>query len=170
MPNVFIGAGSNVEPALHLRVAVTALAERFGELMCSEVYRSPPYGFEGAPFLNMVIGFRTARSPDDVKRVLKQIEYDGGRTPSTERFSSRTLDLDLLLYGATVDPARRLPRGDVLRYPFVLAPLAEIAPGLRHPLTGQRLDREWAVRSRDVHDLERLGRIESLEMREPVIG
>lgn len=161
MPDVFIGAGSNIEPAHHLRLAVAALAERFGELLCSDVYRSPPYGFEGAPFLNMVIGFRTSDSPDDIERELNDIEYEGGRRRRCERFSSRTLDLDLLLYGAAVDPARRLPRVDILLYPFVLAPLVEIAPGLRHPLTGQRLDREWAARRVTVHDLERLGRIES---------
>jgi len=158
MVDVYVGAGSNIEPERYLRLAVSALEERFGRIRCSNVYRSPSYGFQGADFLNMVFAFSTAGGPDDVERELYDIEYEGGRIRRTERFSSRTLDLDLLLFGQAVDAPRRLPRDDVRRYPFVLAPLAELAPALRHPLTGAELADEWrAMRERGGITLERLG-------------
>lgn len=163
MADVYVGAGSNIEPERHLRLAASALEERFGRIRCSHVYRSPAFGFHGADFLNMVFAFPTDRDPDDVERELYDIEYEGGRVRRVERFSSRTLDLDLLLFGAAIDAARRLPRDDVRRYPFVLAPLAELAPTLRHPLTGLTLEEEWrAMRDRGGIVLERLGTLDSL--------
>jgi len=160
MVEVYVGAGSNIEPARHLKLAAAALAERFPGLRCSDVYRSPAFGFTGAPFLNMVFAFEFTGSPDDVERELNDIEYEGGRVRRGERFSSRTLDLDLLLFGGMVDAERRLPRDDVLRYPFVLGPLAEIAPDLRHPLTGRPIGVEWAERRAEATRLERVGPLE----------
>lgn len=158
MVDVYIGVGSNIEPERHLRLAVDALEARFGPIRCSSVYRSPAFGFCGADFLNMVCAFSTDRGADDIERELHDIEYEGGRLRRAERFSSRTLDLDLLLFGEAVDVPRRLPRSDVLRYPFVLAPLAELAPALRHPLTGASLADEWRVmQGRGGVVLERVG-------------
>ena len=160
MVEVYVGAGSNIEPARHLKLAAAALAERFPGLRCSDVYRSPAFGFSGAPFLNMVFAFEFTGSPDDVERELHDIEYEGGRVRRGERFSSRTLDLDLLLFGGMVDADCRLPRDDVLRYPFVLGPLAEIAADLRHPLTGRPIGVEWAERRAAATRLERIGPLE----------
>jgi len=163
MVDVYVGAGSNIEPERHLRLAISALVERFGRIRCSNVYRSPSYGFQGADFLNAVFAFSTEGGPDDVERELYDIEYEGGRVRRAERFSSRTLDLDLLLFGGAVDASRRLPRDDVRRYPFVLAPLAELAPALRHPLTGIELADEWrAMRGRGGIVLERLGPLDRI--------
>jgi len=158
MVDVYVGVGSNIEPERHLRLAVEALEARFGRIRCSSIYKSPSFGFRGADFLNMVCAFSTDRGPDDVERELHDIEYEGGRLRRGERFSSRTLDLDLLLFGDSVDAQRRLPRSDVLRYPFVLGPLAELAPTLRHPLTGVSFAEEWkAMQERGGVALERLG-------------
>jgi 2-amino-4-hydroxy-6-hydroxymethyldihydropteridine diphosphokinase len=161
MADVYVGAGSNIEPVRHLRLAVAALEARFGAVGCSDVYRSKAFGFDGDDFLNMVIAFSAAGTPDDVERELCDIEYEGGRIRRAQRFSPRTLDLDLLLFGAAVDPTRRLPRDDVLRYPFVLAPLVDLVPELRHPLTGRRLGTEWQAR-RASNALARLGRLKEL--------
>ena len=144
MVDVYVGAGSNIEPERWLESGVAALNERFGRLVCSDVFSSPSFGFSGPDFLNLVVGFSTEADPDAVEGVLDDIEYEGGRRRRGPRFASRELDLDLLLYGAMVDPRRRVPRDDICRYPFVLAPLADIAPGLRHPLTGRRVEDEWA--------------------------
>lgn len=142
MPEVFVGCGSNLAPEDNLRRALTALEREFGQLTVSGVYESPAYGFDGPDFLNLVVGFTSAAGADAIEAVLSRLENDGGR--GAARSGSRTLDLDLLLYGCRVDAARRLPRADILRYPFVLAPLAEIAPELVHPLTGQRMAAAWA--------------------------
>lgn len=144
MVDVYVGVGSNIQPEVHLRVAVAALEDRFGAVRLSSVFRSPAFGFTGDDFLNMVASFATNADADAVEAALSGIEYGEGRQRGDERFSARTLDLDLLLYGATVDARRRLPRDDVSRYPFVLAPLAELAPDLRHPLTGCSIREEWS--------------------------
>jgi 2-amino-4-hydroxy-6-hydroxymethyldihydropteridine diphosphokinase len=152
MPDVFVGLGSNIDPAEHLRWALGALNEHFGPLRISSVYLSPALGFAGADFLNMVAGFDASTGPDAVETVLSALENERGRDQS-DRSGSRTLDLDLLLYGARVDAMRRLPRADVLRYPFVLAPLAEIAPGLIHPVTGVPILAAWRAIAGQCRDL-----------------
>ena len=138
MPEVFVGCGSNIEPERHLLWALRELEKEFGPLRCSGVYRSAAYGFEGPDFLNMVVGFSTGRPVDAVEGVLSDLETQCGRGVD-KRSGSRTLDLDLLLFGQRVDPAWRLPREDVLRYSFVRIPLAELAPELRHPVTGMAI-------------------------------
>ncbi len=142
MPRVYVGLGSNIEPEANLREAERRLSAELGPLDCSRVYRSPPYGFAGDDFLNMVVRFTSRAGPAAVDAVLTRIEDAAGRT--SERRGARTLDLDLLLYGARVDAGQRLPRTDVLEYPFVLAPLAELAPDAVHPVTGERHSQAWA--------------------------
>lgn len=138
---VYVGLGSNIEPGPNLRAAVRQLAAELGPLARSRVYRSPPYGFSGADFLNMVVGFDSGAPPAEIDARLSRIEDAAGR--SSERRGSRTLDLDLLLHGARVAAAERLPRADVLEYPFVLAPLSELAPDAAHPVTGERFAAAW---------------------------
>ncbi|MGD8340664.1 MAG: 2-amino-4-hydroxy-6-hydroxymethyldihydropteridine diphosphokinase [Gammaproteobacteria bacterium] len=139
MPDVYVGCGSNVEPEQNLRWALRELEQQFGPLRRSRVYRSAAYGFEGPDFLNLVVAFSTDRTVAAVEGVLSELETVCGRDDGT-RSGSRTLDLDLLLFGERVDAAWRLPREDILRYSFVWIPLAELAPGLRHPVTGVAIE------------------------------
>lgn len=163
MPEVYVGFGSNVEPETHLAEALAELTRRFGPLDCSSLYRSPAFGFAGDDFLNLVAGFSSEIDADGVDEILSRTEYAGGRKRGPVRFAPRTLDLDLLLYGSAVDPRRRLPREDVLFYPFVLAPLAEIAPEIRHPVTGESLGESWArMNAAGQHRCTRLGLVERL--------
>lgn len=157
MVDVYVGLGSNVDPERHLRKAIAALRRRYGDLRCSSVYKSPAYGFTGDDFLNLVVGFETAAAAEQVEETLSAIESAGGRERRGPRFGPRSLDLDLLLYGCRVDPRQRLPRDDVLRYPFVLAPLAEIAPRLVHPLTGVSMADAWRAMATGGPRLQRLG-------------
>lgn len=137
MPEAFVGCGSNIDPERNLRWALAALRERYGTIRSSNVYRSPAFGFDGPDFLNLVIGFETETDADSVEAVLSELENARGRDVGG-RSGSRALDLDLLLFGERVDAARRLPRADILRYPFVLIPLDELIGERRHPLTGRR--------------------------------
>lgn len=136
---VFVSAGSNIEARANLEAACAALKERCGALELSPVYESPAEGFDGPPFLNLVVSFRTEEPPGDVLDALAELENRAGRDRSRGKFSSRTLDLDLLLYGDRVDATLKLPHPDIERYAFVLRPLADLAPNLRHPVTGAAL-------------------------------
>lgn len=158
MPEVFVGAGSNIEPARHLRAALVALADRYGVLRLSPLYRNPSVGFHGEDFLNMVIGFDTDESVESVASCLAAIETANGRARSEARFAPRTLDLDLLLYGDLQDDAGgvTLPRDEILRYAFVLKPLSDLAPDHRHPVTGARFADLWAQFDGGAHPLERV--------------
>jgi 2-amino-4-hydroxy-6-hydroxymethyldihydropteridine diphosphokinase len=152
----FISAGSNIEPARHLRLALRELGRRFGPLTVSSVYRNRAEGFEGDDFLNLVASFRTREAPGTIIAELERLHELAGRVRTGVAFSPRTLDLDLLLYGDLVDAKLRLPRNDVERYSFVLGPLAEIAPGLCHPVTGQTMAQMWSNFDQARHPLQRM--------------
>ena len=137
MPEAFIGAGSNADPERRLRRALAELERRFGPLRCSSVYRGPAVGRPAADYLNLVVALTTEISVDELRDELRAIETLAGRTRVDAAVCE--LDLDLLLYGCRVDAERRLPRPGILALPFVLVPLAELAPELVHPITGQKL-------------------------------
>ncbi|HYW92191.1 MAG TPA: 2-amino-4-hydroxy-6-hydroxymethyldihydropteridine diphosphokinase [Gammaproteobacteria bacterium] len=147
MPEVFVSVGSNVEPARHVRAGVEALRRRYDSLRTSTVYQCPAVGFRGDDFYNLVLAFDTHEGPHAVAGILHEIEAAMGRRRGGPRFASRTLDLDLILHGDTLlrEPGLALPRPDILRYAFVLRPLAELAPGLRHPLDGRSYAELWAA-------------------------
>jgi 2-amino-4-hydroxy-6-hydroxymethyldihydropteridine diphosphokinase len=136
MPEVFIGAGSNADPERRLSLALAELERRFGSVRRSSVYRSAATGAAAADYLNLVAAFDTELAVDPVGEQLRAIETLAGRTRTDAAVCE--LDLDLLMYGGCVDAARRLPRPGLFVLPFVLVPLAELAPELAHPVTGQR--------------------------------
>ncbi len=145
MSTIFLGIGSNIDPRNNLVHAVNELEKRFGELEKSSVYRSKAFGFEGDDFLNMVVALNSELTPNEVHAQLEEIQRAAGRDSEAQGYSSRTLDIDLLLYDDLIvdEPPIRLPRQDVLHFSFVLGPLAEIAPELRHPETNQSYQAHW---------------------------
>lgn len=145
MVTVFLGLGSNMDAETNLRLAVSELRGRFGDVIVSPVYRSRALGFDGEDFLNMVVGLETDSSPHDLLDCFETIHALAGRVRGPDRYSSRPLDIDLLLYGDLVDcePPLRLPRRDVLEHNFVLRPLAEIAPDFVHPGTRRTISEHW---------------------------
>jgi len=155
MVTVFLGLGSNIDARSNLRLAVSELRDRFGELIVSPVYQSRALGFDGDDFLNMVVGLETDKSPRDLLDCFESIHVLAGRVRGPDRYTSRPLDIDLLLYGDLVDcePPLRLPRRDVLAHNFVLRPLAEIAPDLVHPATQRTISEHWQSFDADCHPL-----------------
>ncbi len=145
MPKVYVGIGSNVQPEAHVTKAVDLMRARFGRIRLSPVYRNQAVGFEGDDFLNAVAGFETGLQVPELKTALDGIELRCGRERGAARFAPRTLDLDLLVYGDKVDETQRLPRKEILKYSFVLKPLADIAGTERHPLAGKTYEELWAA-------------------------
>ena len=152
MTVAYVGIGSNLEPAVHVRAAVAALRAEFAVVACSPVYRTEPVGFQGPPFLNLVARFSTELSLGEVLERLHAVEGRYGRDrlsaggSSKGSYTSRTLDLDLLLFGERVaqEPVV-LPRRDVLEYPFVAKPLAELDPDTVLPGDGRTFREVWAA-------------------------
>lgn len=145
MAQVYLGLGSNIEPAANFRLGIAELRRRFGELELSPVYSGPAIGFESDDFLNMVVGLRTELLPAAVLVEIDDIHRVARRDRNGARLRPRTLDIDLLLYDDLVvnEPGRDLPRSDVLDYAFVLRPLADLAPELIHPATGRTMREHW---------------------------
>jgi 2-amino-4-hydroxy-6-hydroxymethyldihydropteridine diphosphokinase len=143
MAAVYVSIGSNIDRERNVRAAVKALKQQFGHIILSSVYETRAQGFSGDPFLNLVVGFETRLSADDITRELHAIENLHGRRRGKQKFAARTLDLDLLLYGDEVMADKNIPRDEINRYAFVLLPLVEIAPNVVHPQYKQTMLGLW---------------------------
>jgi 2-amino-4-hydroxy-6-hydroxymethyldihydropteridine diphosphokinase len=146
MATAYISIGSNIDKDINIPASLKALADRFGTLTVSSIYESEPVGFTGDAFYNLVVGFESGLDVKDIATRLRQIELEHGRSRDSKKFSARTLDLDLLLYGDLIihDEHLKIPRDDIERYAFVLEPLAEIAGDLQHPVTHVSYAELWA--------------------------
>jgi 2-amino-4-hydroxy-6-hydroxymethyldihydropteridine diphosphokinase len=158
MPIAYLGLGSNLDAGHNLQLASRELRNRFSLQKISVVYRSKALGLDGADFLNAVARVETDLTPPDLCEQLELIHDVAGRRRRSEKFISRSLDIDLLLYDQLVlnEPPVRLPREDVLRYSFVLRPLAEIAPDYQHPVTGKSIRDHWREFDVASHPLTRV--------------
>jgi 2-amino-4-hydroxy-6-hydroxymethyldihydropteridine diphosphokinase len=155
MAQVYVAAGSNIDPQTHLAQAQTELARIFGALTVSPWYRNAAVGFTGQDFVNFVFGFQTALSVHDTQARLRQVETLCGRPPNAPKWAPRAMDLDILLYGELVldEPQLQLPRPDLLVRPYMLWPLADIAPQLRHPTQGRSIAQLWAAFDPHAHQM-----------------
>jgi 2-amino-4-hydroxy-6-hydroxymethyldihydropteridine diphosphokinase len=141
----WLSIGSNLDREQSIRGGVRDLRAAYGELTLSPVYETVAVGFSGAPFLNLVAGIDTDESVGAINARLRAIEDGHGRLRGPDKFAPRTLDIDLLTWGeavGTID-GYELPRDEILKYAFVLGPLAEVAPQARHPLSGRRYADLW---------------------------
>ncbi|MEJ2424325.1 MAG: 2-amino-4-hydroxy-6-hydroxymethyldihydropteridine diphosphokinase [Candidatus Thiodiazotropha sp.] len=142
---VWLSLGSNIEPRSHIPRALKELDDEFGKLIISPVYESEAVGFRGDNFLNLVVGLRTTLGPQALMKRLREIEALHGRKRDAKGFNSRTLDIDLLTYADQIIDSEtlKLPRGEILKYAFVLLPLANVAGNERHPVAGKTYQELW---------------------------
>ena len=156
--HVWVALGSNRDPYQEFPQAIQMLADRFGSISVSTVYRSPAEGLAGPDFLNCAAGFCTSLSVDELIRELKAIETFCGRQRGDVVAGPLGLDIDLLLYDDVIQdpPQRELPHPDILTKPYVLAPLAEIAGQREHPRLREELSKLWARMRPSVMNLQSL--------------
>ncbi len=160
MPHLgIISLGSNQGNRLeYLQQGIQRLIQSVGVLeRLSPIYETPALGFEGADFLNACASFQTRLSPQDLMQTLLDLELDMGRQRSqTDRYESRTLDLDLLFYDEEqVDTTTLvLPHPRLHLRNFVLYPLADIHPEVFHPEFGKTVA-ELRQESKDSSSLQK---------------
>jgi len=142
---IYISLGSNINREENTRAGIGALKRAFGDLVLSSVYESEAVGFTGDAFYNMVISCQVSSPVHETNQILRDIEDANGRDRCGPKFSSRTLDLDLLLYDDIQldENGLKLPRNEILKNAFVLWPLAEISPELVHPETNRSYSQMW---------------------------
>ena len=145
MAVVFLGVGSNIERERYIVAGLDALQQLFGHLSLSPVYESDAIGFDGEPFLNLVVRVETQLGVGALQKALRHIEFEHGRPQNASRFSARQLDIDILTYDDRVGDVEgvELPRGEILDNAFVLRPLSELAPDDIHPASGRTYARHW---------------------------
>lgn len=147
MARAYLSLGSNIVPQRYLRAALDELRARFGAIVVSPAYRSKSVGFDGPDFVNLAVGLDTDLSPEALNDWLHALEDRHGRRRDMPRYSDRTLDVDIVLYDDLVRQGAghlEIPRKE-LKHAFVLRPIADIAPELRHPVSGERMATLWAA-------------------------
>ena len=134
----YVAAGSNVDPIVNLRKALDLLAARYDTLRVSPAYRNAAVGFTGDDFVNLVVEIETPQPVRELLRELHAVEEACGRPRFAPKWAPRSMDLDVLLYGDLVvdEPDLKLPRPDLVRRAYMLKPMVDLAPELRHPTLG----------------------------------
>lgn len=147
MSTVIINAGSNRgDRRLNLSRALREIGERFGAFEMSHALVSEPWGFESThKFLNVCFVVNTDKTPEEVLDELQEIEKKISPAPHRGvdgSYLDRVLDLDIVAIDDLVIDTERLkvPHPHLAERRFFLEPLAEVASGWRHPVTGKTAD------------------------------
>jgi len=140
MNQIYLGLGTNLgQREQNIRQALTGISSFCVVTAVSPLYETLAWGVtDQPPFLNLCAAAQTAVAPHGLLAQLKQLETTLGREP-TFRWGPRLIDIDILFYNELIMSDERLtiPHPRLAERAFVLVPLAQIAPNLRHPQTGQ---------------------------------
>ncbi len=141
--DVYLLLGSNINKAHNLQRSIRLLRRRCEVVAVSPVYETAPVGRLNQPsFFNAVVHIRTPQRPEGIKEtIIDPIEAALGRRRTADKNAPRTIDLDIILFNdAILDfDGRHIPDPDLARFPHVAVPLADLAPDLDHPETGETI-------------------------------
>jgi 2-amino-4-hydroxy-6-hydroxymethyldihydropteridine diphosphokinase len=153
---VYLGLGSNIQPAHFIEQGLSELSNNFGPLDISRVYEGAAVGFDGPAFYNLAVGLTTSLKLTELAKLLRTIEYKYGRPIKCSKFSSRSLDIDVLTFDDHITSSAEieLPRQEITQRAFVLCPFAEIAPELSIPGQDISLARLWQQFDRTAEPLQ----------------
>jgi len=145
MTTLALSLGSNIDAESNIRAALAALNLLFTDIRISTTYESHAVGFDGDNFLNLVVLVDTDKGLAEVAAMLKRLEDELGRDRRQARFSGRTMDIDILLYGdeSGICSGIELPRPEVTENAYVLQPLAQLLPDVVNPATGKSYFELW---------------------------
>ena len=131
---VCVEIGGDILPEYYLPRAVAELKEQFTVVGISRAWETPPVGCEGCDdFLNAAMLIKTDKSPDELKTIFRQIEARLERVRTKDKFSSRTIDIDTLIYdGIVIEP-------EIWEYAHLAVPISELVPDLSNKLTGEMI-------------------------------
>jgi 2-amino-4-hydroxy-6-hydroxymethyldihydropteridine diphosphokinase len=144
MNKVFFGLGTNLgNRKANLRKAIEMIGEHIGKVLkSSSIYETAPWGFDSEDdFLNMVVLVETTLTPLELMKKIVTIESMLGRERNQDRYSSRIIDIDILLYDDLIlnENGLKIPHPLMHERRFVLVPLNELAPELIHPVKGKSI-------------------------------
>jgi 2-amino-4-hydroxy-6-hydroxymethyldihydropteridine diphosphokinase len=153
----YVSGGSNLDAEQNLRLAARTLKASFPGALYSPCYRNQAIGFEGPDFINFVAALPVPGNACELKVELERVELLCGRMRDAPKWAPRPMDLDILLFGQVVqdEPGLVLPRPDLLRWAFMLGPLAELAPNALHPIARRTAAALWAEFDQAAHPLQR---------------
>jgi len=159
----FLGLGTNQgNRQENLKIAVENISISAGEVISfSQIYETEPWGFRSEDhFLNMVIQIKTGLKPIDLLKKLIKIEMIMGRVRCAEKYSSRIIDIDILLYENEIinKTYLKVPHPKIQERKFVLVPLCDIAPEMIHPV----LNKTFAALLEECEDENIVKRIDPL--------
>jgi 2-amino-4-hydroxy-6-hydroxymethyldihydropteridine diphosphokinase len=145
MSIAYLGLGSNIDARNNISSAIDALRLAFDNVEFSPVYQTAAFGFEGNDFINLAARVETDMGPLELKCFLNELEDRHGRNRESPKYSDRTLDIDIMLYDDLymLSPTLNIPRGEILTAAHVLKPLADLAPGLIHPVCRKTIIELW---------------------------
>jgi 2-amino-4-hydroxy-6-hydroxymethyldihydropteridine diphosphokinase len=155
---VYVAAGSNVDAERNLATARAEILRTWPDAHFSPAYRNRAVGFDGPDFINWVVGFTTDMPIERVVERLRAIETQCGRPRAAPKWAPRSMDLDILLFDAWVveHADYKLPRPDLVKRPYMLGPMAEIAPTVMHPTLGKTMAELWAAFDAAAHPMTRV--------------
>ena len=144
MNSLHLNIGSNQDRRKNICLAIDSINSNFSNITLSSLYESPSEGFAGSNFYNLGVNVVSEHNINNVVEILRKIENTLGRDRSMPKFASGIIDLDLVLYNEVINEILNVPRKDILKYAFVMAPLAELNPQDIHPQLGISYSKLWS--------------------------